>query len=136
MNNKMLAILGVTNLRKQISGSGSAKWYRVAKTSNNSTIGGIIGFVSFENITPLIFSFVMMKYDTEASVKFNSICGNQNGLKQYFRYKNTTNGLCLWIRTTGSDTHNFIIPTLKGTYSSFDVVQENPPEDALEPTFD
>ena len=77
----------------------------------------------------------MMKYDSEASVKFQTICGNQNGLKQYFRYKNTTDGWRLWIGTVGFNTNNFIIPTVKGTGSSFDIVQENPPEDALELPF-
>ena len=128
-------ILGVGKLRKEIGGNGTAAWYRVAKTSNLSTIGGIIGYVSYENIEPLIFSFVMVKSIDVTKAVFKFICGNQNGLKQYFRYKNTTDGWCLWIKTVGFNTNSFVIPTLQGSYSSFDIVREDPPEDALEPTF-
>ena len=128
-------LLGVRELRKEVEGNGTSRWFRVAKTSTQSTIGGIVGYTSYENVAPFIFAFTMMKYDTLHYVKFESICGNST-LKQYFRYKNTTEGFCLWINTWGAETKNFIIPTVKGTYSNFDVIQEDPPADALEPEFD
>jgi len=51
------------------------------------------------------------------------------------KYKNDENGAALWIKALGNATHSYVIPTSKGSDSSFDVIQENPPSDAEEPTF-
>lgn len=128
----LASVLGVGNLRKDIPGTGSQVWYRIAHVNNNATISGIIGYTPYENVGPSILCFSFYSYELVHGEAFVSLNG---GKPDNFKFKSDSTGATLWMAAVGTDTHNFVIPTSKGYFASFDVIQENPPSDAVDVTW-
>ena len=125
--------LGIIN-QTVILGDIGSRWYR--KIENNSSAIFMLSLCTYINQPQLLIVGCVSIYDNNLiQVDFNKLVGtaNEDFFTPNIKYKFENNKLVIWSK--GSSYNDSYIYMLSGKASTYPMIEEVPPSDAITPTY-
>lgn len=108
-------------------------WFKLGVVNNQNAACFIYSNVTFVSATPAIYAVTAGSYEGQSSIDCKLIAGISGGYyENNIRYKFEYNALHFWVR--GSKYSESTLIVLTGDFS-IDGTIENPPSDAIQPSF-
>ena len=127
--------LGIIN-QTVILGDVGSLWYRIMEIENNSSAIFMLSLCTYINQPQLLIVGCVSIYDNNLiQVDFNKLVGtaNEDFFTPNIKYKFENNKLVIWSK--GSAYNDSYIYMLSGKASTYPMIEEVPPSDAITPTY-
>ena len=110
-----------------------AGWFKLCVINNYVSSSFIYSNTTFVNVTPAIYAVCASVYEGYPYIDVKLVAGKSGGsYENNIKYKFENSALHLWVRGSADSSSTLIV--LTGDFS-IDGTIENPPSDALQPSF-
>ena len=113
--------------------AGNAMWFKLGVINNYCSASFIYSNTTFGNVTPAIYAVCASVYEGYLYIDVKLIAGKSGGVyENNIKYKFENNALHFWVRGSAYSSSTLIV--LTGDFI-IDGTIENPPSDAIQPSF-
>lgn len=112
---------------------GNAGWFKLGVVNNNGSASFIYSNITYVNVKPAIYAVCAGSSGGQSYIDLKLIAGKSGGdYENNIKYKFENNTLHFWVRGSAYSDSTLIV--LTGNFS-IDGTIENPPSDAIQPSF-